>query len=667
MTGSTTGKVAKIMKKDKARNWIGPMLFHSFVAFTMSMLVDLLLVVQFRALSLPRYAIVLAGGFLLSFLAALIAGKTWKVIAGSLSAAFWMLVAAGFLCWNDVSSDAGYRSVDNGKAELYAGQKVMLLVPHQDDDINVLGGVIEEYAKYGSEVYIVFSTNGDYYGEQKIRLQEAVDAAATMGVPEENVIFLGYGDQWDSAGPHIYNSQPGVVVRSVYGSTETYGTDRHAAYRAGTAYTVENFLGDIESVILEYRPDVLYCVDYDYNIDHKALMLAFEKVMGNILNQQPDYRPKVFKGYAYNTAWESEADFYGENLKSTQNIFAEPYLQQPEVYRWEDRVRLPVYGENLSRSAVRSGAYDILSLYASQGAGLYTARVYNSDKVFWERRTDSLCYGADIRTSSGKASLLNDFMLLDNLSLTDKEHLPYDGVWIPEAEDGERTITVTFPQPETVTMVSLYDHPDPEKNVLDAVIMFDDGSYVQTGPLHSGGAESRFPVEAKTVTSFTVTILDTAGEAGLTEVAAYSAAAEQKPFVKLMDKTEDFLYDYWISADGYQEFLLYTAGNVPAVSGENYTLSCDNVKCSVFWQEDRIAVECPTGESCEITVSAGDGSVSDTVYIRNPGRGERSWKMFWLRAEETVMGLCEKQRLHERLVVCRLYTKLPQKLAAIFG
>lgn len=643
------------------------LLLHLFVALTMSMLVDFLLVTRFLALSMVKFAIVFAGCFLVSVLVSLFGGKTGKIVAAGLSAAVWMLVAAGFLCWNDVSGAAGYVSLDNGKAQLYAGQKVMLLVPHQDDDVNVLGGVIEEYTKYGSEVYIVYSTNGDYDGIQEVRLQEAVDAAAAMGVPEDHVIFLGYGDQWDPAGPHIYNAEPGEVMRSVFGATETYGTAKQSVYRPGTAYTIDNFLGNIESVILEYRPDVLYCVDYDYNIDHKALMLSFEKVMGRILNSQQEYRPKVFKGYAYNTAWESASDFYGDNLKSTQNVFAEPYLQNPEVYRWEDRVRLPVHGENLSRSAVRSVAYEILSVYASQNAGLQTSRVYNSDKVFWERRTDSLCHGADIQASSGKPELLNNFMLLDNFCLTDEEYAPYDGVWVPDAGDTRRQIQVTFPQAETVTMVSLYDHPDPDKNVLDAVITFDDGSFVQTGALHPGGAENRFPVEARTVTSFTVTLLETEGEAGLTEVAAYCGDTETKPFVKLMDKAETFLYDYWISADGYQEFLLYTAGNVPEASADNYTLSCSNANCSVSWQEDRIAVQCPEGESCEISVTSRDGSVSDAVFVQNPGSGERAWTTFWLRAEETVMRLCEKQRIHERMVICRLYTKIPQKLASLFS
>ena len=633
----------------------------------MTMLADLVLVANFRALSMVRFAAVFFGSLVLCFLISAMGGKTCRIVMGALSAAVWMLLAAGILCWNDVSRDAAYVSVDNGKAKLYADQRVMLLVPHQDDDINVLGGVMEEYTKYGSEVYVVFSTNGDYEGLAEVRSREAVEAMEAMGVPEDHVIFLVYGDQWDPEGPHIYNAEPGAVLTSVFGRTETYGTDQYGVYREGRAYTIDNFLEDIEDVILEYRPDVLYCIDYDYRIDHKALMLSFEKVMGRILKEHQDYRPRVLKGYAYGTAWEAEADYYEENLASTRNLFAEPYLQQPQVYRWEDRVRLPVHGENLSRSLVRSRAYALLSIYESPKAGLLAGRVYNSDKVFWERRTDSLCFGADITATSGRPELLHDFMLLDNFHLTDTIDEPYDGVWVPDAGDTDRQITVTFRQPEAVNMVSLYDHPDPHKNVKNAVITFDDGYNVQTGPLDPGGAETRIPVDRKEVTSFTVTLLETEGEAGLTEVAAYAADVPAMPFVKIMDRSENFLYDYWISPDGYQEFLLYTSGEVPGASAEYYDLSCSNDRCIVFWQEDRIAVECPVGESCEIAVSSKDGGVSDTVFLRNPGRGERVWTQFWLRAEETVMGLCENQRLHERLVICRLYTQIPRKIEALFS
>jgi probable selenium-dependent hydroxylase accessory protein YqeC len=69
-----------------------------------------------------------------------------------------------------------------------SGKKVMLQVPHQDDDFNVLGGVIEEYVKYGSEATVVFSTNGDYNGLAETRFREAQNALGHIGIPKDHPV-----------------------------------------------------------------------------------------------------------------------------------------------------------------------------------------------------------------------------------------------------------------------------------------------------------------------------------------------------------------------------------------------------------------------------------------------------------------------------------------------
>ena len=48
------------------------------------------------------------------------------------------------------------------KAEIYADKSVLLIVPHQDDDINLMGGMLEEYVRYKSDIRICFYTNGDF-------------------------------------------------------------------------------------------------------------------------------------------------------------------------------------------------------------------------------------------------------------------------------------------------------------------------------------------------------------------------------------------------------------------------------------------------------------------------------------------------------------------------
>lgn len=61
-----------------------------------------------------------------------------------------------------------------GRADLK--QKVLLIVPHQDDELFVGGGLFRTLAACGDfEAYVVYMTNGDFFPhEAKVRLREAL-------------------------------------------------------------------------------------------------------------------------------------------------------------------------------------------------------------------------------------------------------------------------------------------------------------------------------------------------------------------------------------------------------------------------------------------------------------------------------------------------------------
>lgn len=563
-----------------------------------------------------------------------------KKPVNALKTAVWTLAlllllgSAAFLSWAYFARNAGFDKVDQGKNQLYAGRKVMVIVPHEDDEINVLGGIMEEFVRYGSELYPVFVTNGDKESIPEIRFREVLEVMEWVGgVPEENVTFLGYGDTWKEDGPHLYNAESGVVLESAAGYTATYGTAVHAAYREGRDYTVDHLLEDMRDVILEHRPDVIFCSDYDLHIDHRATTLAFEKVMGRILKENPDYRPQVFKGYAYSTAWYAPADFYQENLLSTQNPFAEPYRQSPAVYRWEERVRLPLQDGSLSRSLVGMPLYDTMLRYHSQRAGSQAARVINGDKVFWYRDTNSLCYSASIRVSSGDGAKLTDFMLLENLNLVDPQHPPTDGCWIPT--DREKSVRVTFPEPVDIAQLRLYDNPSPEDNVLAGVIRFPDDTEVPFGPLDPQGAAVTIPVEKSQIIGFELYLTETEGEqAGLAELEAFREPPEHGlRYVKLMDSRENFLYDYWVPESSKDTLLVYTAG-LRGEELDSLTLSWDNVKCWAQLKDGRISVICPKGERMNLTLRLEGTDISDTVRIGNPKKTVRLYTALSQTLEE---------------------------------
>lgn len=562
-----------------------------------------------------------------------------KAILCLLLLAVWAAVWSGSRgIWNSFQQDASYVQTDDGKAQLYADRSVMVIVPHEDDEAIFLSGVFEAFRNYGSQVRVVFMTNGDGFGDPRVRMQEAIDYCASVGVPEENVIFLGYGDGISkNDGIHIYNAPAGMVLTSQYGVQQTYALETHPAYNPGTSYTIENLLSDLESVILEYKPEWIFCIDQDSHIDHKALSLAFEKSMGDILKENPDYRPVVFKGYAYETSWYAEPDFYRTNILSTQNLFEKPYEQSPAAYRWEERMRFPVDASTLSRSLITSEAYQRLGIYHSQDAWLQARGVVNGDRVFWQRRTDSLCLYAEIRTSSGENRFLNDFMAADNYNLNESLR-PFDGIWIPDQEDREKSLTVNLPEASDLHSIVLYDHPSTEDNVCNAAIAFDDGTEIETGPLHPEGAATQVPVNKTDVKSFCITLISTEGKnAGLGEIEAYAAPDTHRPvLVKLMDAQGNFAYDYCVD-QATSEFLVYTYGEVPGITEENYTLRCDNDAVQVSLEDGKILVQCPEGESGTIRLSCKNADISDSIYVRNPGRFQKIQIKLGQKLEEFVV------------------------------
>ena len=105
----------------------------------------------------------------------------------------------------------------------------------------------------------------------------------------DRVIFLGYGDSLHSLDNHIYNAPENEMIPSQINRTATYGLETHPAFHNGHDYTYGNLYADMKALILECRPDVIYCVDYDPHVDHKACSMLFEKVMGDILRSEPDY------------------------------------------------------------------------------------------------------------------------------------------------------------------------------------------------------------------------------------------------------------------------------------------------------------------------------------------------------------------------------------------
>ena len=511
-----------------------------------------------------------------------------------------------------------YKTIRCDSEKIFSEKKVMIIVPHEDDDMCLVGGMVEKYIENGSEIFTVFVTNGDYDDIGETRINEAIACWKYLGVPEQNIIFLGYGDRWSTEAPHIYNAAADEVVKSAVGRTETYGTDSHPAYHNGTSYTFNHCSHDLKQLILEKRPDVLFICDYDSHPDHKAVSLFSEYVLGKILQASSDYQPIVYKGYAYSTAWFAIDDYRSLNLKST--LMPKEAEFEPMVYDWNDRVRLPVDGNSLSRSLISTKTYKALAFYHSQDARFRAGRIINSDKVFWQRRTDSLLYNSNIMVSSGDGSFLTDFKILENADVNFRQHYPYDGIWIPDKNDEEKTIHIILEKETDIAVIYLYDHPSPDENITNIRIMFSDGSGMDTGKLNTNGSATKITVNKKKITYFDIKIISFEGDnPGLSEVEAFREREQyDDTFLKIMDNEGNFVYDYFAEHDT-TGFMVYSNNPLPNLTDSRYAVVCNNDNCSCTIQNNQMVVTCPKGESCTVELLELSSGLSDKINVTNPG------------------------------------------------
>ena len=439
----------------------------------------------------------------------------------------------------------------------FKNKKVMVIVPHEDDDLLISGQVLPPMYKNGADVRVVFATNGDKRVSAYTRQSEACNALEKLGIPREKVIFLGYPD-----GTQLYVGKKAFSFSS--GWDHTYAGKGFKDYhfdRFGThaKYTAENMVDDIESVVLEYRPDYILSIDFDTHTDHRGVSISFEKAMERILKKESGYTPKVLKCFGYSLAWKSKPDFYALNIKSTVMQDREKnndpsYETDVPQYRWNNRVRLPIDKKSLSHSILRCSEYKALSEHLSQYAYCYSERIINGDSVYWNRRTDSLTYNADISVSSGDASLLNDFRLIGVGNRTAGLHVKLENcVSRFDKNDAQKTVTVKFDSPKTVSCVSLYDNFGLNSNILGGVITFSDGSKVEVPALNADGSETRVVFEPKhNITSFTFKVTEYEGVAGLDEIEAFENADYDMGFslIKLKNAdTDDYIYNYLITPD----------------------------------------------------------------------------------------------------------------------
>ena len=336
--------------------------------------------------------------------------------------------------------------------------RVLILAPHPDDEINVAGSMIVSLSRKGAEIFAAYSTNGDFEQSAEVRAAEAIESLKILGVDSDHVIWLGYGDTYNGTGkPHVFYAETPMQSRA--GHSSTYAPRGFKPWRQST-YTRANFFADLKSLILELRADVIFCVDLDFHADHRALSLAFDRIMGEILHCE-EYRPTVFKKLAYATAFTAEQDLHCDCLLPTKrpHLGLEAYdfeLIDKFFYDWESRIRFPILPQY--RKPLLKGNPIARAVFAhkSQRIQRNALAIINADEVFFERRTDSITFRAKVSASSGNADAVCDFRILDLIDINESPPRFGNFAWTPSKDDRERRLTFHWNSPQSVRLIKIY-------------------------------------------------------------------------------------------------------------------------------------------------------------------------------------------------------------------
>ncbi len=243
--------------------------------------------------------------------------------------------------------------------EINASDRILIVSPHPDDESLGTGGLIKKAMEKNASVEVVMVTTGDAMSPEDfkkyltstnnanykgtigdLRHTEAINAVTALGLSPNNIIFLGYPDgslknlletNWDTAykrtsGSNLYDHSP-------YNFT----------YEKNAPYTGANVVKNLEQIMKDYKPTIIYYPDDgDDHPDHFATsaFVRYSALQTNYTGKSYTYL--VHKGIAWPSPlnyqpsrslhFPSEldvldADWYFTSLNATQEAAKEKAIK----------------------------------------------------------------------------------------------------------------------------------------------------------------------------------------------------------------------------------------------------------------------------------------------------------------------------------------------------
>lgn len=234
-------------------------------------------------------------------------------------------------------------------------ESLMVVVPHQDDEILMAAGIIRHAVKAGIPVDIVMATNGDCgchdFSVGRKRLSETVKGIELLGIPKERFHILGYADTGmpaaDSFLTHLFEEKDGRKIYSSGCTQHTYGLLEKPEFHFGkygehADYCRDSFRQDLKDIILEKRPAcILTTSPWDTHGDHSGLYRFVCEILDEP-EREEGYAPMLYTGLVHSVAGDESWPQRGTN------VFDCPAgLEEKTALKWKERITIPVPEEML--------------------------------------------------------------------------------------------------------------------------------------------------------------------------------------------------------------------------------------------------------------------------------------------------------------------------------
>ncbi len=271
---------------------------------------------------------------------------------------------------------------------------IMVVVPHQDDEVLLSAGILYQAKKLGRDVKVVIVTNGDCgcsdHTKGQTRLRETVRGMKILGISEKDLIFLGYADtgmpKEESFLWALYQEKDQNKVKRSDCGKRTYALPEKDEYHMEkygehALYTRSMVKQDLRELLLQYQPScVITTCSEDIHGDHAGLCLFLREILKESGKKENDY-PMVFCGLVHSKAGDDLwPERKGERFTCPKNI---------GDIKWEERYYFMLPEEMMQKMGKENLKYRALEEYktALEPSACEFLRAFIKDEeIFWKMR-----------------------------------------------------------------------------------------------------------------------------------------------------------------------------------------------------------------------------------------------------------------------------------------